>query len=71
MAENNVKSVGWVMIHRKTGYICEWTFCTLRRDSIGEMQTQWPTYTRRQILRRWKPAMAVQTTSIVFGYGVN
>ena len=56
---------GWVMVNRESDYIMEWTFCGYRRDTIGLLKEQFPTYSRAKILRRWKPVKAIQTTEVV------
>jgi len=55
------KQAGWVLVPRnEPDFILAFTFCAYRRDAIAEMQRTFPTYSRRQILRRWKPVKAVR-----------
>lgn len=52
---------GWVMVHRKTGWIADFVFTDMRRMTINEMCHEFSGLTRRQVLRRYKPVKATMT----------
>jgi hypothetical protein len=55
---------GWVMMDKKAGCVVAFTFHSLRRYAINEIQQMFPNYSRRQILYRWKPMKATRTVTV-------
>ena len=63
MTETTCK--GWVMVNRRNPtLILDFTFSGERRGAISGLNREFPAFSRRQVLRRYKPVKATMSITL-------